>query len=162
MKIVANSQDLGRACSVDLYQTYTPDYIEGNEDTSYDMDAVVRGMAEAVAELLPQYCPAITSVKVLETGSPKYYNYSTDWADYEIEYDEAEVRRWCELRQHAWSEWYQGWKSNIVYLDEGEEKTYRMDLARLGCYINRQPDVGELRDRLYETMFEVYAEHIVD
>lgn len=159
MKIIANSQDLGRACSVDLYQTYTPP--EDEEDTHYDMNGVVRGMAEAVAELLPQYCPAITSVEVVETGSPKYYNYSTDWADYEIEYDEAEVRRWCELRQHAWSEWYEGWRENIEYLDAGEERDHRLELARLGCYINRQPDVGELRDVLFDKAFEIYAEHIV-
>lgn len=160
-KIIANSQDLGRACSVDLYQTYVPP--EDEEEVHYDMDGVVRGMAEAVAEELPHYCKAITSVKVVETGSPEYYNYSTDWSDYEIEYDEAEVGRWCEEHKAEWSEWYSGWKSDIEWLeDDDPQKARRMEIARLGCYINHQPHIRLMLEGLYDTMFEVYEENIID
>lgn len=160
--IIANSQDLGRACSVDLYQTYTADYIEDSEGIEYDMDAVVKDMAMAVAVELPHYCKAITSVQVLETGSPKYYNYSTDWADYKIWYDSAEVSRWCRAHKAEWEEWYQGWKSSIECLDEeSAERSYRWCLARLGCYINHQPDIECMIDGLYGTMFEAYANNVV-
>lgn len=159
--IVANSQDLGRACTVDLYQTYTPPHEDYLENVSYDMDAVVRGMAEAVAAELPHYTPAITGVKVIETGSPKYYNYSTDWADYEIEYDAEAVGRWCDAHPKEWSDWLDGWRDNIDWLDDDDpRKAHRMELARLGCYINHQPDINAMVDGMYEISFEVYADNI--
>ena len=110
-----NSQDLGEAGTIDTYTMYrgddTDDMLineyneEHNTDYNYDdfewdynNKQIVKDFAELRAEML-ESDDAINSVKVLEPGSPKEYNYSTDWADFEIDYKERVVDDFCHERE---------------------------------------------------------------
>jgi len=100
--------------TVDMYQTFTSDHTEEymleqyNEackpdthtdtyidtqleydhfDWNYNMQAVLKGLAEASIELIKEYADKaiIQNITVIGTDSPKEYNYSTDGYSMEIE-----------------------------------------------------------------------------
>lgn len=113
--ITINSQDLGEVGTIDTYQTFTGDQADENlisyyneeHNTDYDYDdfeweydhaQIVSDLAERRSEFLESESPAIHKCIPVATGSPREYNFSTDYAMFEITYDEDIV--WGYIKEH--------------------------------------------------------------
>lgn len=178
MKITVNSQDLGYAGDIGTYQNfdgYGVDemIIEGyNQEhgTDYDYDdfewdyehaEIVKDLATERAKLLQDDVDIIKSVKVIKTGSPREYNYSTDWADFEIDYDSEAVDAYIYQHPEEWSDFYRrNWYSAIEWRDDGEVKDEMLQVARLHFYLHHfWKDNWEDYDPLRDYESDIYWEH---
>ena len=153
--IVMNSQDLGRAGTIDTYQTFDGNGVEDifvedyNEEHgtgyttddfewNYNWDNIVKCLAETRARALVNDSPAIQDVKVLKVGSPKYYNYSTDWARFEITYDDDKVNDYIEKNAEDYKEWRsRNWATTIDWREEKDEKDKLEEMSRLDYFLNK-------------------------
>lgn len=175
-----NSQDLGEAGTVDTYAMYrgddTDDMLinEYNEEHNtnynyddfewdYDSKQIVKEFAELRAKIL-ESDDAINSVKVLETGSPKEYNYSTDWADFEIDYNERVVDDFCHEREsEKFSEYYgeSGWQSTVAAKEDDDDKDRLYKIAMLSFYLNNKafPKWEDKHYPMFERELEIYWEN---
>lgn len=178
MKIIVNSQDLGYAGSIDGYQTFDgtgvddwiidsyneahgTDYSYDDFEWDYDNAGIVKDLATERARLLQDEVDIIKSVKVVATGSPKYYNYSTDWADFEIDYNSNAVDVYIYQHPEEWSDFYRrNWYSTIEWRDDGEKKSRLLQIARLHFYLHHfWEEHWEDYDPLHEVESDIYVEH---
>ena len=175
-----NSQDLGEAGTIDTYTMYrgddtddmlineyneehNTDYNYDDFEWDYDSKQIVKEFAKLRAETL-ESDDAINSVKVLETGSPKEYNYSTDWADFEIDYNERVVDDFCHEREsEKFSEYYgeSGWQSIIAAKEDDDDKDRLYKIAMLSFYLNNKafPTWEDKHYPMFEHESEIYWEN---
>ena len=179
MKITVNSQDLGLAASIDTYNQFTggdiddqiiqdynnehgTDYNYDGFEWDYDHAGIVKDLATERAALLEAEVPAFKSVIVKSTGSPREYNFSTDYAMLEIDYDEAMVEQFVTDNTDLWNEFYHdsGWWSQISWRDDNEETRELIRMAKLNFYLD---DFYRKHwydyDPLYEIESDTYFEH---
>lgn len=173
-----NSQDLGRAASIDTYGLFDGGEVDSNliewyneehntgynyDDFEWDYDhkSIVKDLAERRAKYLENDVDVIHSVKVLETGSPREYNFSTDWATFEIDYDKDAVDTYIYDHAEDWSEWYRdNWYSTIEWREDGDYKDTLLEMARLNFYLDKWYDANwKAYDPLYEDEYDIYYEH---
>ena len=179
MKITVNSQDLGYAGDIGTYQGFDGYGVDEMiiEDynlhhyTQYDYDdfewdyehaEIVKDLAEERARLLQDEVPAFKSVKVKSTGSPREYNFSTDYAMFEIEYDEALVNKFVDSDFNKWHEFYHdsGWWSQISWREDCEDTQNLIRMAKLNYYLNDfYREHWEDYDPLHEVETDIYLEH---
>ena len=179
MKITVNSQDLGYAGNIDTYQTFTgegtdemiiqsyneehdTDYGYDDFEWDYDHAEIVRDLATKRAILLETEAPAINSVKVKSTGSPREYNFSTDYAMFEIDYDEDMVEKFVDQDFNKWHEFYHdsGWWPQISWREDTEETRDLIRMAKLNYYLNDfYRKNWEDYDPLYDEESGIYLEH---
>lgn len=179
--ITVNSQDLGRAGTIDTYQTFDGgdvddmmlQYYNEDNDTNYEYDdfewtydhkAIVTDIARERAYALEKYYDAIHNARPVEVGSPKYYNYSTDWADFEIQYDKTMVDAYIEDHKDDYKEWYSdsGWYSAIEWRENEDEKAELTKKARLDYYLNAVGEdsiIERMNFNIWERECEIYEEH---
>ena len=178
--LTVNSQDLGRAATIDTYgmfdggsiddaliewynEEHNTDYNYDDFEWEYDHENIVKDLAKKRAEYLENDVDIIHSVKVLSTGSPREYNFSTDYAMFEIDYDKDAVDVYIYDHAEDWSEWYKnsGWYSTIEWRDDGDYKNELLEMARLNFYLDKWYDSSEWRDYdpLYEDENDIYYEH---
>lgn len=175
-----NSQDLGEAGTVDTYAMYSgddtddmlineyneehnTDYNYDDFEWDYDSKQIVKEFAELRAKIL-ESDDAINSVKVLETGSPKEYNYSTDWADFEIDYNERVVDDFCHEREsEKFSQYYgeSGWQSTVAAKEDDDDKDRLYKIAMLSFYLNNKafPTWEDKHYPMFERESEIYWEN---
>lgn len=77
-----------------------------NRDIDYDMEAIRKSLADASInylenELKHDWSHIIKDIKFIKTGSPKFYNYTTDWYVAEYTVDEAELDKYIEAHPEA-------------------------------------------------------------
>ena len=178
MIITVNSQDLGDAGSIDTYNQFTGDgvdesiiqYYNENHNTNYTYDdfewdyehaEIVKDLATERAYLLETELPGFKSIKVESTGSPREYKFSTDYAMFEIDYDEKMVSDY--INSHPeYVDWYRnsGWYSVIEWREDTEGKQELVRMAQLNFYLN---DFYEEHwydyDPLYDKESDIYWEH---
>lgn len=179
MKLTVNSQDLGHAASVDTYGQFTgsdvdeqiiqsyndehgTDYNYDDFDWEYDHANIVKDLATERAALLETEVPAFKSVTVETTGSPREYNFSTDYAMFEIDYDEDMVEQFVTDNTDLWNEFYHdsGWWSQISWRDDNEETRDLVRMAKLNFYLDDfYRKHWEDYDPLYDIEYSVYFEH---
>lgn len=177
--ITVNNQDLGDAATIDTYNVYDGQhedeyYIEWyNEEhhTDYDYDdfewdynhaQIVKDLAELRASALENDVDIIHSVKVLETGSPREYNFSTDWATLEIDYDEDEVEKYAKDTKEKYDEWFKdsGWYYNTSWRDDDDpRKAENIRIAKLDYYLNTKalPNFDDWYWSVAEHESEIYS-----
>ena len=175
-----NSQDLGEAGTIDTYAMYSgddtddmlineyneehnTDYNYDDFEWDYDNKQIVKDFAELRAKIL-ESDDAINSVKVLETGSPKEYNYSTDWADFEIDYNERVVDDFCHEREsEKFSEYYgeSGWQSTVKAKEDDDDKDRLYKIAMLSFYLNNKAFLTweDKHYPMFERELEIYCEN---
>lgn len=179
MILTVNSQDLGDAGSIDTYNQFTGGDIDEqimqfyNEEhgTDYDYDdfewnyehaEIVKDLATERAHLLESEVPAFKSVKVKSTGSPREYNFSTDYAMFEIDYDEDMVEKFVGQDFNKWHEFYHdsGWWSTISWREDTEETRDLIRMAKLNYYLNAfYREHWDDFDPLYDRESDIYWEH---
>lgn len=154
--IKMNSQDLGLVGTIDTYQTYkgdsSDDYLIGvyNEEHGtdygyddfeweYDLEQIVKDLAEVRAKRLEEDNSAVSCVKVVKTGSPQFYNYGTDWAIFEITYDDKKVEDYIEEHADDYKQWrvQANWAYNIDWREEGDKKKELEEMAKLSYFLNK-------------------------
>lgn len=142
--IKVNSLDLGNAGTIDTYGLYNGETVDDElieeynqaHYTQYDYDdfewdynheQIVKDLAELRAQALTDDVDVIQSVKVLETGSPREYNFTTDWADFEIKYNEDAVNKYIEENQEDYDKWYRdsGWYAATEWMDADDNRRER-------------------------------------
>lgn len=178
MIITVNSQDLGDAGSIDTYNQFTggdvdedilqfyneehgTDYNYDDFEWGYEHAEIVKDLANERAHLLETEVPGFKSVKVKSTGSPREYNFSTDYAMFEIDYDEKMVSNY--INSHPeYVDWYRdsGWYSVIEWREDTEAKQELVRMAQLNFYLNGfYKENWYDYDPLYDKEMDIYFEH---
>lgn len=156
--ITVNSQDLGDAGTIDTYGVFDGNHADEmlindyNEEhgTNYDYDdfewdynhdQIVKDLAELRAKTLEDDVDVLQSVEVVETGSPREYNFSTDWADFEITYNEEAVEKYIKDNQEEYDKWYRnsGWYGATEWRDDDDKrKEENIEISKLDYYLNHE------------------------
>lgn len=177
--IVVNSQDLGEVATIDTYGMFTGDQADENlvedynerNNTSYewddfewdyDHDNIVREFAKIRAEFLEQSSDALKSVEVVSTGSPREYNFSTDYAMFEIDYDEGIVESFVKENQADYDRFYResGWAAHTEWREDTDKrKAENIECAKLDYYLNKTIDREEAYYALAEEEYRIYEEN---
>lgn len=177
--IKVNSQDLGNAGTIDTYGIYNGEDVDDmlvedyNEDhgTDYGWDDfeweyhhndIVKDFAKLRADFLQNECDVIKECKVASSGSPRYYNFSTDYAMFEITYDEKAVDDYIAQHKEDYDEWYvhSGWYGATEWRDDDDwRKAENIEVAHLDYYLNKNIDQDDAYTALAEHEMEVYVEH---
>lgn len=174
--ITINSQDLGEVGTIDTYQTFTGDQADENlisyyneeHNTDYDYDdfeweydhaQIVSDLAERRSEFLESESPAIYKCIPVGTGSPREYNFSTDYAMFEITYDEDIV--WGYIKEHKedYDTFYRdsGWYSHTEWRDDDDpQKAENVEMSMLDYYLNKTIDHDTAYYALAEYEYEIY------
>lgn len=86
--------------TIDTYGTFSTDLLDEDwfEESEFNHSLFLKDLAELHAEVIGNELPAggVKSVEVVAVGSPKYYNFSTDWCELEIEVDLEKLREYLE------------------------------------------------------------------
>lgn len=174
--LTINSQDLGDVATIDTYQTFTGDqtdenlisYYNDEHNTDYDYDdfewdydhaQIVKDFAERRAEFLESESPAIHKCVPVSTGSPREYNYSTDYAMFEIDYDDDLVEKFIKENQEDYDEFYRssGWYEHTEWRDDDDEqKAENIEMSKLDYYLNKTIDHDTAYYALAEYEYEIY------
>lgn len=174
--LTINSQDLGDVATIDTYQTFTGDQADENlisyyneeHNTDYDYDdfewdydhaQIVKDFAKRRAEFLESESPAIHKCVPVSTGSPREYNYSTDYAMFEIDYDDDLVEKFIKENQEAYDKFYRnsGWYSHTEWRDDADEqKAENIEMSKLDYYLNKTIDHDTAYYAVAEHEYEIY------
>ena len=179
--IIVNSQDLGDAGTIDTYGIYKgegvdeqiiddyneehhTDYNYDDFDWNYDHAQIVKALANLRAEALQNDVDTIRYVKVLGTGSPREYNFSTDWATFEIDYDEDAVEKYVKGTKEKYDDWYRdsGWYSATEWRDDDDpRRAENIRIAKLDYYLNTKalPTFDDWYWAVAEYESEIYFEN---
>lgn len=179
--LIINSQDLGDVATIDTYQTFTGDqadeslidYYNEKHNTDYNYDdfewdydhaQIVKDLAERRAEFLKSESPAIYKCVPVSTGSPREYNFSTDYAMFEITYDDDLVEKFIKENQEDYDKFYQdsGWYSHTEWRDDDDErKGENIEMSKLDYYLNKTIDHDTAYYALAEDEYEIYGSNTV-
>lgn len=174
--LTINSQDLGDAATIDTYKMFNGEtvdevlieYYNEEHNTDYDYDdfewdydhaQIVKDLAERRAEFLESECNAIQKCVTTVTGSPREYNFSTDYAVLEITYDETKVENYIKEHKDEYDSWYKesGWWSATEWRDDDDKcKEENREIARLDYYLNETIDHDTAYYALAEYEYEIY------
>lgn len=138
-------------------------------DWTYDHAGICRDFAAAsVAALLDQLDRSIlVDAKVLDVGSPREYNFTSDWyeADWTVDMDALDA--W--LDAHEWSldayvaehhGSYDGFYSHIPgRLSDPKQRDWTVFFLKLDAYVRAELDTDEYNSALWEAETMVYAEN---
>lgn len=182
MKLTINSLDL--AYTIDTYQMfngesvlegeqmhYSEEYELTDDETfnlsfDYDHKAIVQAFAEHSIAILEnelttgRYSSSVTNVvkgiTLIKTGSPQFYNYSTDWYTAEWDIDRTNLEGYIAGHDTAFNEWrYEsGWTSDDM-LD-----TDKVILIWLDFYTRQELEVDTYDSQMWEIEGDVYYEHM--
>lgn len=177
--IIVNSQDLGYVATIDTYQTFNGDIVDEqmiedyNEEHGtdynyddfewdYDHKQIVKELAERRASFLENESDAIQKCVTLSTGSPREYNFSTDYGMFEITYDEDKVNDYIKEHKEEYEDWYRdsGWYSVTEWRDDDDKrKAENIEMAHLDYYLNKTIDNDTAYYALAEYENEIYWEN---
>ena len=158
--ITVNSQDLGDVATIDTYAMFKGDTVDEdlinwyneNHNTDYSYDdfewdydhaQIVKDLAKRRAEFLENESPAIHKCVPTTTGSPREYNFSTDYAMFEITYDEDIVENFIKENQEDYDRFYRdsGWYSHTEWRDDDDpHKAENIEISKLDYYLNKTID----------------------
>lgn len=174
--LTINSQDLGEVATIDTYQTFAGDQADENlisyyneehntdynyDDFEWDYDhqSIVSDLAKKRSEFLESESPAIHKCVPVSTGSPREYNYSTDYAMFEITYDDDLVEKFIKENQEDYNKFYRdsGWYSHTEWRDDDDkQKEENMAISKLDYYLNKTIDHDTAYYALAEYEYEIY------
>ena len=131
-----------------------------NRDINYDMDAIRKGLAlESINylenELKHDWIHVIKEIKLIKTGSPRFYNYTTDWYVAEYAVDEVELDKYIEANTDA-----------IQAILETYTNRYDVNLvdnkyhAAVCHIIDNEIDCDDYNMAMWEIETEVYYENM--
>lgn len=174
--LTINSQDLGEVATIDTYQTFAGDQADENlisyyneehntdynyDDFEWDYDhqSIVSDLAKKRSEFLESESPAIHKCVPVSTGSPREYNFSTDYAMFEIDYDDDLVEKFIKENQEDYDKFYRdsGWYSHTEWRDDADEqKAENIEMSKLDYYLNKTIDHDTAYYAVAEYEYEIY------
>lgn len=174
-----NSQDLGDVATIDTYgllrgdnvdewlidgynEEHGTDYNYDDFEWDYDHDQIVKDFAKARAKFLEDNSDVIDKCEVETTGSPREYNFSTDYAMFKITYDEQKVNDYVEQHKDDYSTWYResGWYEHTEWRDDDDkQKDENRKIARLDYYLNHTIDHDEALYAMDDVETGIYMEN---
>lgn len=174
--LTINSQDLGDVATIDTYNMFDGGDFEdelieeyskkdyknyGYDDFKWDYDhaQIVKDLAERLAEFLESESPAIHKCMPVSTGSPREYNFSTDYAMFEIDYDDDLVERFIKENQEDYDKFYRdsGWYEHTEWRDDDDkQKEENIAISKLDYYLNKTIDHDTAYYALAEYEYEIY------
>lgn len=174
--LTINSQDLGDVATIDTYQTFAGDeadenlisYYNERHSTDYNYDdfewgydhaQIVKDFAERRAEFLESESPVIHKCVPVSTGSPREYNFSTDYAMFEITYDDDLVEKFIKENQEDYDRFYRdsGWYSHTEWRDDDDkQKEENTAISKLDYYLNKTIDHDTAYYAVAEYEYEIY------
>lgn len=174
--ITINSQDLGEAATIDTYcmfngdqadddlidyynEEHNTDYNYDDFEWKYDHAQIVSDLAERRSEFLESESPAIHKCIPVGTGSPREYNFSTDYAMFEITYDDDLVENFIKENQEDYDTFYRGsgWYSHTEWRDDDDpQKAENVEISKLDYYLNKTIDHDTAYYALAEYEYEIY------
>lgn len=87
--------------TIDSYGTFSTDLLDDSwfDESEFDKESFMKDLGELHCEVINEVLPAggITSVRLLETSSPREYNFYTDQAYLEIEVDKDRLVRYLQM-----------------------------------------------------------------
>ena len=175
MKITIDNRDL--AYTIDTYGMFTGESVDEMESEhyretygltdeewqsigfDYDHKAIVKGLAEAsVADLENSLIGnVVKSITLTDTGSPQFYNYTTDYYTAVWDIDEVQLKKYSGTRHNKWVEWVlaSGWEQD----KRNEDEEYNL-LAMLDFYTRETYDEESYNYAMWEVESEVYFENM--
>lgn len=175
MKITIDNRDL--AYTIDTYGMFTGESVDEMESEhyrenykltddewttigfNYDHKDIVKDLAEfsidVVTDGLTDYI--VKSVTLLETGSPQFYNYTTDWYTAEWDIDEVQLTKYIANRQSKYTEWVMESEWDLERRKSDEQ--YNL-LAMLDYYTINTLDLDSYNEAMWEHEPEIYFEHM--
>ena len=172
MKITIDNRDLAHV-HIDTYQMFTGESAEEYErenmredgredwetvDIEYDHAQIVRELALASVEIVRSETARdgiVKNITLLNSGSPRYYNYTTDWYTAEYEVNDDRLLEYIENNRDAILEIAYGYDEYIV------EGTLNLTHAGLCHYINSAIEAQEYNALMWEKESEVYSNNQV-
>lgn len=150
--------------SSDVYFNYVADDQEEgaeSEDVYFNQKQIIQKIDTIAADFMRDEYSLITGAQVVGTFSPKFYNYTTDSAEIEIEADMKAIRAYCIDQK---------WEDQIEKIDENVwtmKGIYIKDQAEamLLFYIDHcstDEMVNDYTSSVYDVIFEIYNEAITD
>lgn len=161
---------------IDTYQHFTYDNTEeliisdynDEHDTDYDYDhftwsydnaGYIKALAEASIEAISEVVlgDIVTGIELESTGSPKYYNYSTDYYKASWSYNLDKLLDWIQERIDSFRDHYaESWRNTLplgITIRDYLDKCYTDDTAIADRY-------GEHRDNVIRAMLDYYSRSI--
>ena len=150
--------------SSDVYFNYVSDDQEEGaefEDVFFDQKQIIKKIGTIAADFMRDEYSLITGAQVVGTFSPKFYNYTTDSAEIEIEADMEAIRAYC--IKNNWEDHIEKidenvWMMNGIYVKDQAE-------AMLLFYIDHfstDEMVNDYTSSVYDVLFEIYNEAIIE
>lgn len=176
--------------SPDTYQTFTSDHFEESEiegwsehlgrdlnyddfDWTYDHAGIVRSISEVMADWIGERLSDLgvgsAQVELTRTGSPKFYNFESDWFEIEVTLDPAELRAVTpDFDVDAWaSEYYRsydGFHSYVTGRMHDDDYHAEYDFAfRVESLLRENADTYEpdnWKYEVWENEYEIYMDHV--
>jgi hypothetical protein len=159
MKITIDNRDL-KNITVDTYKTFTGEsYTDESPETEFDIDAVIESFSQKSIEIINKETSTggiIEGIFFIKSGSPKYYNYTTDWytADYQV--NAENLKKYIESNYSEVEKLAAGYDDSIVKGSVSSESLYHAGLCH---YINGAVDANIYMDTMYEFECEAYTEN---
>ncbi len=140
---------------------YIVDVVAEFEDVYFDQKQIIKKIGTIAADFMRDEYSLITGAQVVGTFSPRFYNYTTDSAEIEIEADMNAVRAYC--IKNNWEDQIEKidndvWMMNGIYIKDQAE-------AMLLFYIDHcstDEMVNDYTSSVYDVLFEIYNEAITD
>lgn len=174
--LTINSQDLGEVATIDTYcmfngetvddmliedynEEHNTDYNYDDFEWDYDHAQIVKDLAERRAEFLESESPAIHKCVSVSTGSPREYNFSTDYAMFEITYGDDLVEKFIKENQEDYDKFYRdsGWHEHTEWRDDDDEqKEENIAISKLDYYLNKTIDHDTAYYALADYEQEIY------
>lgn len=175
MKITIDNRDL--AYTIDTYGMFTGDHVYESEGDGYreeynltddewrelgfDLDhtAVVKGLADASIDILENALigNVVKSITIWKTGSPQFYNYTTDYYVAEWDIDTVQLTKYIANRQSRFTTWVleSGWDQD----KRREDEEYNLT-AMLDFYTRNEFTEDDYNDQMFEAESEIYFANI--
>ncbi len=124
-------------------------------DWDYDHPAIVKEFAKhSIATVLQAiahtpYADIITGITYVESGSPKYYNYSSDWYRAEVSYNLVKLNEYVKANYDAILE-----KANSY---SGSDHDENMMYAAIVHILDNAIETDDYNYSMWEVEYEVYS-----
>ena len=180
MKLTIDNRDLsftidtygmftGESCDEMEREYYRDEYDMTDDESSelqfnYDHQAIVEAFAVASIDLLHNefvtHGDIVKDIRLVKTGSPSYYNFTTDYYRAEWTFNSVKLKQW--INEHDTEYWafiHENWGSEWYKVQENGDKETQY-AAMLDFYTQTEYDREDYESHMFEHESHVYSENM--
>ena len=178
-----NNQDLGDIASIDTYSMFCgstademlmsdynnehgTDYWYDNFEWEYNHEQIVKDLANASRKfhLDNTLGPVVKNIgEIVNTGSPKEYNFSTDYYTCNWEIDEQALETFIKKNQANFEQYYRdsGWAEHTEWRENDDpQKAENILIAKLAFYLKKlYGNADSYNEYMWETETDIYLDN---